>query len=79
MNNEKIKELMETKWKEQFSFGQWKEIIIGLGDNLDVSIYAKNRFSQHQMREIRTGLDQGLDVSIYAKERFNENQMEQIR
>ena len=75
MNNEKIKELLETKWKKQFSFEQWKQITFGLVDNLDVSIYAKNRFSHNQMREIRTGLEQGLDVSIYAKKIFTAEKM----
>ena len=45
MNNEKIKELMETNWADHFTSEQIYQIEVGLGADLDVSIYAKSKFS----------------------------------
>ena len=66
-NNLTIENLIKTEWFNQFDKEQQEEIIIGLEDNLDVSIYAKLDFNEFQMFQIRTGLEDGLDVSIYAK------------
>ena len=64
MNNEQIKELMKTNWADNFTFEQIHQIEVGLGANLDVSIYAKSKFSFEQMEEIIKGLQEDLDVSI---------------
>ena len=79
MNNEQIKELMETNWDDHFTPSQSSRIERGLINNLDVSIYAKSKFSHLQMEEIIKGLQEDLDVSIYAKSKFNEEQMKEIR
>ena len=55
-NNLSIENLIETDWFEQFDEYQQEEIIKGLKNNLDVSIYAKSEFDWEQMREIRFNL-----------------------
>ena len=78
-NNLTIDNLTKTDWINQFNSEQRKQILAGLKENIDVSIYAKKEFDEYQMFEIRTGLLANLDVSIYAKSDFNNYQMEQIR
>lgn len=48
-----------------------QEIIQGLRDGLDVSIYAKPEYDLWQMVQIRMGLQSGVDVSIYAKPEYS--------
>ena len=55
------------------------QIILGLEQNLDVSIYAKDCFDWLQMKQIRYGLEKDLDVSIYAKTEYNWKKMKEIR
>ena len=55
-NNLNIENLIKTDWFEQFDEYQQEEIIKGLKDNLDVSIYAKSEFDWEKMREIRFNL-----------------------
>ena len=74
-NNLWIENLTKTEWFNQFNINQQEEILKGLKDNLDVSVYAKTEFSDDQMYHIRTGLKKNLDVSIYAKSDFNSSQM----
>ncbi len=64
--NLSIDNLTKTEWFNQFNEEQKNEILNGLEDNLDVSIYAKPEFDEYQMNVIRFGLKQKLDVSIYA-------------
>ena len=78
-NNLNVENLMKTKWHYHFIEDQQEQILLGLEENIDVSIYANSKFSASQMREIREGLKNNLDVSIYAKTKFNEKQMKQIR
>ena len=78
-NNLSIENLIKTEWFNQFNKNQQKEILQGLKENIDISIYAKQEFDWEQMQEIRKGLKDNLDVSIYAKNDFNNCQMEQIR
>lgn len=63
----------------QFDKGQQEQIILGLENNVDISIYAKDCFDPVQMEEIRKGLEDKLDVSIYAKKEYDWTQMRQIR
>ena len=78
-NNLNIENLTKTEWFNQFNKSQQKEILKGLKNNVDVSIYANKKLEEKQMREIRSGLENSLDVSIYAKEEFTFSQMEQIK
>ena len=55
-NNLNIENLTKTDWFNQFNHDQKLEILRGLEDNLDVSIYAKEEFDWEQMQEIRDGL-----------------------
>ena len=43
-NNLIIENLIKTEWINQFNKYQQEEIIKGIEDNLDVSIYAKKEF-----------------------------------
>ena len=78
-NNLSIENLQKTEWFNLFDRYQKNEILMGLEDNLDVSVYAKPEFTEEQMQEIRIGLKDNLDVSIYAKIEFNFWQMDKIR
>ena len=78
-NNLTIDNLIKTDLFNQFNKSQQIEILIGLENNLDISIYAKSEFNWLQMREIRWGLEDKLDVSWYAKSEFDWKQMEQIK
>ena len=66
MNNKEMKELIKTKWKNNFNKEQLNQMLWGLEDNLDVSLYAKTIFNSRQMFEIRIGLREKLDVSKYG-------------
>ena len=70
--------LKNSQWFNQFQEFQQQEILKGLKDNLDISIYAKSEFNWDQMEKIREGLEANLDVSIYAKKEFNYLQMQEI-
>ena len=78
-NNLNIENLSKTEWFNQFNNYQREQIIKGLEDNLDISVYAKTDFTGSQMTSIRLGLIDNLDVSIYAKTKFNWFEMEGIR
>lgn len=78
-NNLSIDNLMKTEMFNQFDKHQQRVLILGLEQNLDVSIYAKKEFEWEQMEEIREGLENNLDVSIYANSKFDFLQMSQIR
>ena len=78
-NNLTVDNLMKTEWFEQFYEKQKEVIILGLEQNLDVSIYAKPEYTWEQMRQIRLGLMNNLDVSIYAKSTFSSFKMKTIR
>ena len=78
-NNLNIENLIKTDWFEQFKLYQKEEILEGLKDNLDVSIYANPEYKWSQMSEIRKGLQDNLNVSIYAKTYFNRAQMKTMK
>jgi len=78
-NNLNINNLIKTDLFNQFNKSQQIEILIGLENNLDISIYAKSEFDWLQMREIRWGLEDKLDVSWYAKTETPWGKMKQIR
>ena len=64
-NNLTIDNLIKTEWFNQFNKSQQKQILKGLEEDVDVSIYTKTDFNFAQMEEIRLGLGFSLDVSIY--------------
>ena len=78
-NNLNVDNLMKTDWFNQFNKEQQEEILEGLENELDVSIYAKPELNEYQMNEIRRGLKDNLDISVYAKTDFDEEQMHEIR
>ena len=78
-NNLIIENLIKTEWINQFNKYQQEEIIKGIEDNLDVSVYAKREFDWGQMLYLRLGLKDNLDVSIYAKPEIPWREMETIR
>ena len=78
-NNLNIDNLIKTDWFEQFSINQKQEILKGLKEDVDVSIYAKPDFDCFQMEEIRLGLGSEIDVSIYAKPEIDWFHMREIR
>ena len=78
-NNLNIENLMKTGMFNQFNEFQQEEIIKGLEENLDVSLYAKKEFEVLQMSEIRLGLIDNLDVSKYANSEIPWQKMKEIR
>ena len=55
-NNLNIENLSKTEWFNQFNNYQREQIIKGLEDNLDVSLYATSDFNWKQMKEIKEKL-----------------------
>jgi len=78
-NNLNIENLKKTEWFNQFNHDQKLEILRGLEEGLDVSIYAKEIFSDKQMEEIRLGLLDNLNVSYYAKSEYDWMKMRGLR
>ena len=78
-NNLSIENLQKTEWFYQFDINQKKEILDGLKNNIDVSVYAKIEFDSQQMYQIRKGLEANLDVSVYAKPEYSSKEMRDIR
>ena len=78
-NNLNIENLIKTDWFYQFNKFQKKEILTGLENKLDVSIYAKLEFNGNQMEQIRLGLEDDLDVFLYAKTEYTRKEMKDIR
>ena len=76
-NNLSIENLIKTDWFNQFDKNQ-QQIIIGLEEKIDVSIYAKKEFTWDQMQQIILGLLLNVDVSVYAKTDFDKHQMSEI-
>ena len=62
----------------RFNYFQVEEILLGLEDKIDVSIYADSKNDDKQMREIRLGLKNGVDVSVNADSKFDDEQRKQI-
>ena len=48
-NNLNVENLIKTKWFNQFNENQKEQILKGVEDNLDISIYAKTDFDEKQM------------------------------
>mgnify|MGYP001787905760 CR=1 FL=1 len=63
----------------QFNEIQQEQIMLGLENNVDISIYAKDCFDFEQMEQIRLGLEANLDVSLYANPEYNWEQMKELR
>ena len=78
-NNLNIENLIKTDWFYLFNNFQKKEILKGLENKLDVSIYTKKEFDYKQMEQIRLGLEDDLDVFLYAKTEYTRKEMNDIR
>ena len=63
---------------KDFDAGQVYAVLLGLEQNLDVSVYANSIFSWSQMHEIRTGLEHWVDVSSYADPKLHSREMRKI-
>ena len=48
-NNLTVDNLIKTEWFNQFNKSQQEEILLGLKNNIDISIYAKTIFDANQM------------------------------
>lgn len=68
-----------VKYKKDFNDRRINQILYGLIEGLDVSVYTKPEFNGSQMVQIRWGLEDHIDVSTYAKPEFDGNQMREIR
>ena len=55
-NNLTIENLTKTEWFNQFNINQQEEILKGLENNLDVSVYAKPEINWMKMNRMREEL-----------------------
>ena len=78
-NNLSIENLTKTEWFNLFDPHQQHEILKGVKDNLDVSVYATPVYHWTQMDQIRLGMKDNLDISKIAKKNYNWEKMERIR
>ena len=62
---------------ESMNAGQMREILIGINEGVDISIYAKPEFSAVQMKAIREGMQKSQDITKYAG-KYNSLQVAQI-
>lgn len=69
----------DTLNKNDFTLDQWKQIVLGYAEEIDISKYAYPYFSTNQMKEIRDGLLQKVNVDVYAKKEYNHHQMKVIK
>lgn len=75
-----IENKLDTSYfNKGFSSLELDEIIYGLKNKLNVSIYANTKFNYEQMEQIRLGLLNSLPVLIYAIPEFSSKQMYEIR
>ena len=63
-NNLNIKNLVKTDWINNFEEKQKVEILEGLKNNVDISIYANPEYSWVQMKEIREKLEHKKEFAI---------------
>ena len=78
-NNLSIENFTKTEWFNQFNEKQQKQILLGIENKVNVSIYAKPEYSWEQMDEIKLGLKYNLDVSVYSKPEISWEKMREIR
>ena len=62
-----------------FILNKRKKYILGIINNLDVTIYTKEIYDADQMKQIRMGQIEGLDVTIYAHPKNSWIKMSKIR
>ena len=75
-----IKNNLDTSYfNKGFSSLELDEIIYGLKEKLDVSIYANHKFDYKQMEQIRDGLYKDIDISWYNNPNLNWLQMQEIK
>ena len=83
-NNLNIENLTKTEWFNQFDKEQQEEIIKGLENELDVSIYAKECFNVSQISFLNFVLGNNCSLKdkekilIFAKPEFDHDQMKEI-
>jgi len=58
-NNLNINNLIKTDWFKQFDINQQEEILDGLKNNIDVSVYANPKYSWKEMKNFRLRLEEG--------------------
>lgn len=73
LSKEQLSQLQ--KLLKGFDIRQTCEILFGLEQGVDVSIYANTKYNHEQMCQLRRGLINGVDVSVYADPRFCSRQM----
>ena len=80
-NNLSKENLTKTEWFNQFTIFQQNEILAGIDECLNVSVYAEKKYKATQMEQIRLGLKANIDVSIYTKKKISlaTNERNQIR
>lgn len=65
--------------KENYNNKQWEEILLGIEQGLEVSIYAYSYYHASQMKQIRLGLLSGIDITLYNDKLNHSKVMKYIR
>lgn len=74
-----IEELKKRLHELGYDDGQIAEIVHGIENDVDVSVYSKKDYDSDQMKQIRIGLMHNLYVSEYANPKLSADQMWIIR
>lgn len=65
-SNEKLRNLLNTSWKDRFNSDQLYEIREGLSNEVDAAVYAISAFDDKQMFHIRKALEAGVEYRDFA-------------
>lgn len=76
---EKLEKFIDFYRNKGFNEAQIKEIVQGLLQGIDYSIYSKLDYNYHQMYQIKVGLKNGVDVSYYTDKELDYSYMREIR
>lgn len=76
---EKLEKFIDFYRNKGFNEAQIKEIVQGLLQGIDYSIYSKLDYNYHQMYQIKVGLKNGVDVSYYTDKELDYSYMLEIR
>ena len=65
-SNEKLRQLLDTSWKERFNSNQLYEIREGLSNDINAAVYAISAFDDKQMFHIRKALEAGVEYRDFT-------------
>ena len=80
IDKSKQKEIVEkSSWFTQFNKYQQEQIITGIDEEVDISVYAKKEIHEDIMEEIFYALIEDIDIMPYVEDGFSNFQLLEIR